>query len=241
VFFLASILRFNLPLPESHELTTGCVNDFLWDKTAVDLGMRSGGLCFTCQLYLNKHKLDPSAFTTLKAIRAMMVPLQSASTVNENVLHLLTVVSASKVEDSAERFDVFLCHNASDKHAVRKIARSLEGRHIRLWLDEEQLRPGLLWQVALEEQISRIDSAIVFVGSSGIGPWQEVEVRTFLSEFVRRKCPVIPTILPDATGVPALPLFLRQMMWVDFREDPERALELLVWGISGKRPPRAIF
>jgi hypothetical protein len=238
VFFLASILRYNLPLPDPHDLTTGCVNDFLWDKSAVDLGMRSGGLCSSCQLSLQKQKLNSSALTSLKAIEAMVESLGSASRANENVLNYLMSASALRGQSSADRFHTFLCHNSKDKPAVRKIARSLEARKIRPWLDEDQLRPGLAWQVALEDQITQIDSAVVFVGSSGMGPWQEMEVRSFLSEFVNRKCPVIPTILPGAKSVPELPIFLRQMMWVDFRENSDRALDLLTWGITGKRPPR---
>ena len=239
VFFLASILRYRLPLPDPHDLTTGCVNDFLWDKSGVDLGMRSGSLCSSCQLHIEKQKLHPSVLASLRAIKAMLEPLKSASRANDNVLNHLTFVLQSREQGSANRFHAFLCHNSKDKPAVRKIARSLEARKIRPWLDEDQLRPGFAWQLALEEQIGKIDSAVVFVGASGMGPWQKMEVRSFLSEFVQRQCPVIPTILAEAKSVPELPIFLRQMMWVDFREDSERALSLLIWGITGRRPPRA--
>lgn len=238
VFFLSSILRYKLPLPESHELTTGCINDFLWDKTAVDLGMRSAGLCSSCQHYIQKRKLSGLAFTCLTAIRAMLEPLGSASRAAENVLNYLEVISPLKGGSSAEKFHAFLCHNSKDKPSVRKIARALEARNVRPWLDEDQLRPGLAWQIELENQIAQIDSAVVFVGSSGMGPWQEFEIRSFLLEFVQRKCPVIPTMLPEAQNIPELPVFLRQMMWVDFRDNFDRALDLLVWGITGKRPKR---
>jgi hypothetical protein len=156
VFFLASILRFELPLPDSPELTTGCVNDFLWDKTAVDLAMRSGGLCPTCKQHLKKQKLRPSVLVILRAIEAMVELLGSASRANENVLSYLTFTESLSAQSSADRFDVFLCHNSKDKPAVRKVARSLEARKIRPWLDEEQLRPGLAWQVALEDQIAHM-------------------------------------------------------------------------------------
>jgi len=135
-------------------------------------------------------------------------------------------------------FAVFLCHNAQDKADVRIIRRKLEALGIRTWFDEEQLRPGMAWQVVLEEQIAAIESAAVFVGRSGIGPWQSVEMRAFLSEFVRRRCPVIPVILANAKDIPELPIFLRQLTWVDFRETPDDALSRLVWGITGKRPDK---
>jgi hypothetical protein len=80
-----------------------------------------------------------------------------------------------------------------------------------------------------------IHSAAVFVGRNGIGPWQSMEVEAFLSEFVRRGCPVIPVLLPDAPNQPALPVFLRNIAWVDFRKQEPEPLERLIWGITGKR------
>ena len=133
-------------------------------------------------------------------------------------------------------FDVFLCHNSIDKPEVRKVARLLRSSGLRPWLDEEQLQPGLPWQETLEEQISTIGAAAILVGASNLGPWQTMELRTFLNEFVHRQCPVIPVLLWSASAVPTLPLFLRNLTWVDFRKDPVRALKLLIWGITGKKP-----
>jgi hypothetical protein len=104
---------------------------------------------------------------------------------------------------------------------------------IKPWLDEEQLPPGLPWQPRLEREIENIRAAAVFVGEKGIGPWQSMEIYAFLSEFVRRNCPVIPTILPNAPAQPTLPVFLRLMNWVDMRGDD--GLEKLIWGITGQR------
>jgi hypothetical protein len=76
----------------------------------------------------------------------------------------------------------------------------------------------------------------VFVGESGFGPWQDLEMQAFLREFVKRRCPVIPVILPDCDNVPDLPVFLSGMTWVDFRVDDPDPLKKLVWGITGKKP-----
>ena len=131
-----------------------------------------------------------------------------------------------------EKYDVFLCHNSEDKPAVRTICRQLQGKGLKPWLDEEQLRPGLPWQRALEEQIKNIDAAAVFVGPSVLGPWQEMETEAFLSEFVKRNCPVIPVILPGCGETPTLPVFLRGMTWVDFRQHEPNPIKQLVWGIT---------
>jgi WD40 repeat protein len=132
-------------------------------------------------------------------------------------------------------FDVFLCHNSADKPAVKAIAERLKEQGILPWLDEWELRPGLPWQKALEKQIKRIKSAAVFVGKKGIGPWQDMEVQAFLQQFVKRRAPVIPVLLPDAPKTPKLPPFLQNMTWVDFRSDEPDPLARLIWGITGER------
>ena len=134
-------------------------------------------------------------------------------------------------------FDVFLCHNFEDKNAVKKIARRLRSTYsLSPWLDEWEIRPGIPFIGPLEEQISKIRSAAVFIGASGVGPWQLLEIEALLREFVRRRCPVIPVILPSAPqNLPQLPLFLRGMMWVDFRKSLPNPMEQLVWGITGQR------
>jgi hypothetical protein len=130
-------------------------------------------------------------------------------------------------------FDVFLCHNSDDKPEVKKLGEQLKSLGIFPWLDEWELRPGIPWQRLLQQQIGKIKSAAVFVGKSGIGPWQQMELEAFLNEFVRRGCPVIPVILVGAPTKPRLPPFLGNMTWVDFRKQDPDPLKQIVWGITG--------
>jgi hypothetical protein len=132
-------------------------------------------------------------------------------------------------------FDVFLCHRSEDKPIVKEIGERLKERGILPWLDEWELQPGLPWERLLEEQIEQIKTAAVFIGQSGIGPWQQMELEAFLREFVRRGCPVIPVLLPDAPKQPKLPVFLKGMTWVDFRKDEPNPMGHLLWGITGDR------
>jgi nucleotide-binding universal stress UspA family protein len=236
VYFVASLVRFRVPFPPAHKTVTGCINDFLWNKTGIDLGMRSGLLCSSCKQHFDTQKLGATAAKVLDGIGKILNHLGAASRNEENIVDYWQRTARSKTVALDDRFAVFLCHNAKDKAEVRQIARTLERQGIRTWLDEEQLRPGMAWQVALEEQITAIETAAVFVGSSGIGPWQNMEIRAFLSEFVRRNCPIIPVILPTAKTVPELPIFLRQLTWVDLREDMKVGMERLIWGITGKKP-----
>lgn len=137
---------------------------------------------------------------------------------------------------NAETFDVFLCHNTDDKSEIRKIADDLSRRGLKPWLDEREMQPGKPWQAILENQIETIEAAAVFVGKSGLGPWQNMEMRAFISEFVERGCPVIPVILPSAAVTPKLPILLKSLHWVDFRNIDSDPLKHLIWGITGKKP-----
>ena len=134
---------------------------------------------------------------------------------------------------SAEQFDVFLCHNSQDKPEVIEIAKQLKAKEIVPWLDLWELPPGQNWQMLLEKQIANIKSAAIFVGSNGIGPWQEQELRGFLGEFAYRKCPIIPVLLSNAPKKPEIPIFLKAMTWVDFRVADSEPMDRLIWGITG--------
>ena len=144
-----------------------------------------------------------------------------------------SVLLQHKVE--TKDFDVFLSYNSDDRVAVKKIGEDLKKYGILPWLDEWELRPGLPWQRALEQQIRTIKSAAVFVGKTGMGPWHLSEMDAFLRQFKKRNCPVIPVLLPDAPQQPDLPIFLEEMSWVDFSKQEPDPLEELIWGITGKR------
>lgn len=131
-------------------------------------------------------------------------------------------------------YDVFLCHNSEDKSAVRGIAKRLRKRGYLPWFDEWNLRPGTSWQRELQERIDTVRSAAIFVGSSGVGPWQQVELEGLLGHFVKGKRPVIPVILPGCSETPKLPIFLGNITWVDFRLTDPDPLDNLIWGITGR-------
>lgn len=137
-------------------------------------------------------------------------------------------------------FDVFLSHNSKDKPAVVELGEALQARGLRVWLDQWELVPGRPWQEAIEEVIETVTSAAVLIGKDGIGPWEEPEMRACLDQCVARRMPVIPVLLPGAGAQPKLPLFLRQVTWVDLRGGlTANRLDRLQWGITGIKPRRA--
>ena len=146
-----------------------------------------------------------------------------------------TVLRGNKEEEAAE-FDVFLCHNWKDKPAVRELAQRLRARGLSPWLDEGQLRPGEMWQPALEEVIAKIPAAAVIIGSE-LGPWQAQELDAFLRQRTKRRCAVVPVLLPGPHPK-NLPLFLDALTWVDLAATEPDPIDQLVWGLTGEPPNR---
>lgn len=232
IYFLALLLSDYVFGGQRHNISRGCLNDFRWNKADIDFGMSGARFCPECKARLKRLKLSKQQQSIYKGIDLILNDLSTASRKDSSILEYW------QSTNKRASFDVFLCHNSSDKKEIRAMSKKLETAGLRAWLDEEQIRPGQSWQAQLEHQIEAVKSAIVFVGTNGIGPWQNMELRAFLEEFARQAKPVIPVILPTCKSVPELPMFLRQIMWVDFRRgrSKQNPIKLLVWGITGKRP-----
>jgi hypothetical protein len=217
------ILRYILKIGGSHDSITGCINDFLWDKTGIDLGMRAAFICDECKKTIDIGKLDSQEFLD---VNSMLNSISLASRKGEDIFNE-TASSVSAKSDGAE-YDVFLCHNSVDKPEVRILNNKLKSGGIRTWLDEERLKPGDVWSDKLEEVIDSIKACLIIVGNSGFGPWQDIERRAFITEFANKGCKIIPTLIGNPGQVPPLPLFLRQFTWSDLRSDDGNNLARLI-------------
>lgn len=152
-----------------------------------------------------------------------------------NVSGVDIVENAEHPKSAPPQFDVFMCHNSEDKQEVKRISLWLKNRGISPWLDEWELRPGMLWQRELETQIDRMTCAAVFIGDNGMAPWQNLESEALLRKFVERRALVIPVILKSCSATPKLPTFLSGMHWVDFRKRKPNPYHQLHFGIRGVR------
>ena len=139
------------------------------------------------------------------------------------------------------RYDVFLSHATADKPEVEYLAHKLRAVGIEPFLDKWHLIPGEPWEEALEQALDESQTCAVFLGPTGIGGWQNEEMRSALESRVRNKAfRVIPVLLPSSfePRKEELPRFLRCLTWVDFRAglDDAEAFHRLVSGIRGTAP-----
>ena len=138
-------------------------------------------------------------------------------------------------------YDVFLSHNSLDKPAVEELANRLSQNNLKPWFDKWNLIPGDPWQKAIESALDRCGTCAVFMGPSGISPWQNEEMRAAIDRRVREgRFRVIPVLLPGAKRGERsrLPSFMVATTWIEFRKslDDDMAFHRLIAGIRGIEP-----
>jgi hypothetical protein len=145
---------------------------------------------------------------------------------------------ADRISQSEAEFDVFLAYNEKDRIEVDRVRGELISRKLRPWFDREQIAPGRLFQDEIQEAVPKCRAAAIFIGIGGLGKWEIMELRTFISRCVERNVPVIPVFLPGVKELPEELLFLRELNWVRFVDTIEdgRALDNLEWGVTGVHP-----
>jgi hypothetical protein len=140
-----------------------------------------------------------------------------------------------KGKEELGEYDVFLCYNSRDRDAVMEIARNLRERKIRPWLDVWELRAGDVWIDRIGEIITKVKSAAVFIGPNQTGPFENIEIRALLRQFVDSGVRVIPVILSGAEGEPSWSVFMQDFHRVDFRKPQPDPMGELLYGITGIR------
>jgi CHASE2 domain-containing sensor protein len=147
-------------------------------------------------------------------------------------------LESGKVSEAV--YDVFLAHNSQDKPAVLEVAAALKKRGLHPWIDVEQIPPGRWFQDVIQGAILEVKSTAIFLGPGSLGRWQALELRAFVSQCVERQVPVIPVLLPGVNEIPPPLVFLRELIWVRFDHSPdeEKPLDLLEWGITGRKPTK---
>lgn len=139
----------------------------------------------------------------------------------------------------AEEFDVFLSHHSRDKPWVIALKASLVERGVKVWLDQDEIRPGDRFVDALEQavQVSR-SVALILSHESLKSAWvkDEYQRALVLRNSSRPQLRLIPCLIGNAT----LPGFLGNLHWVDFRDASsfENRVDDLCFGITGRKPER---
>lgn len=143
--------------------------------------------------------------------------------VEERQRSLQTLVAilerASGQGSESSDYDVFLSYRRADVETVRLIAQRLVSHGITPWFDLWAVRAGDTWVNKLQSALPSISTALVFIGPSGVGPWQDVEVQVLLKGMVDSSQHVIPVVLPGCDDGVHLPPFLKIINKVQLSAD----------------------
>jgi hypothetical protein len=78
------------------------------------------------------------------------------------------------------QFDVFLSHSAKDKAMVRDVAARLQQDGVRVWLDEEQIKPGDSIPAKIEAGLEHSRVLVLCMSANAFGSdWAQLEAGTF--------------------------------------------------------------
>jgi hypothetical protein len=132
-------------------------------------------------------------------------------------------------------YHVFLSYNSLDREHVLRVAKELKARKCSSFLDQWYLKPGRDWVEALERALTASKSVAVFLGPHEMGRWQQRERAWALDRFAEQdNFPVVPVLLPGCEPPRG---FLKQLMWIDLRDDPTSSTQMdaLAAAICGKQ------
>ncbi|MGD0785394.1 MAG: toll/interleukin-1 receptor domain-containing protein [Sedimentisphaerales bacterium] len=250
VLFIADLIALDLDNSFRHDQTTGCIYDFGWNKTSIDLGMRNAFICPSCLSRVTSKKMTPEERNLFIDLREILNVLGNISKWNMDIVKYWgkSTRSTSKKNSTikknrliSENYDVFLAHHSVDKELVTKVCTILKNKGIKPWFDKEQIRPGRWFQDVIQDTIKKISSAAIFIGKNGLGKWQIVELRSFISQCVERNILIIPVLLPGVKAIPPELLFLNEFNWVKFKNkiSEKDAIDNLIWGVTGIHPKRS--
>ena len=108
------------------------------------------------------------------------------------------------------QYDVFLSHSSKDKTVVREIAERLKCGGVRVWLDEEQIKPGDSIPAKIEEGLEHSRVLVLCMSALAFGSdWAQLEAGTFrFRDPLNKERRFIPVRLDDAPNKGSLAQFL---------------------------------
>jgi hypothetical protein len=148
-----------------------------------------------------------------------------------------TKCGSAETTGQKPHYHVFLSHNSRDKPAVEPLAVMLRQHGLNPFLDKWNLIPGQPVDEALVDALEHSDSAVIFVGPDGDGPWQSEEMRDILKRAVKsqNEFRAIPVLLPGASAAALERSFLGSRLWIEFQDvDDDDALLRLAKAIQGE-------
>lgn len=112
---------------------------------------------------------------------------------------------------------VFFSYSHADAIVVRAVASALEKHHVRVWIDQQELRVGDRLFDEIRSGLTNANAFVFFASKSAVeSRWTSHEVEFAAARRITESnaAPVIPVVLDDVQ----LPPYLRDVLYIDLRD-----------------------
>jgi cellulose biosynthesis protein BcsQ/energy-coupling factor transporter ATP-binding protein EcfA2 len=125
-------------------------------------------------------------------------------------------------------YHAVLSYHRDHRRRMEQLARRLEKKGVRLYLDCWEGPPGEEWRARIEEALFHSGFLVLGIGPEGLSPWQGEQMR-IAATLREEEVPVIPVLLPGAESVPGqFPAAALQFRWSELRSKVSEETEHLV-------------
>lgn len=227
--------------PQDRAMVAGYVTPPLLEKSVIVLkdvvsSTKEDALAkWLAQIADTLDTIQKSANTT-PSVPATATAAPTNTSPSSTVCNPQSIATLLEQKRQNDAYDVYICYDEVDEIEVMSIGEKLKTEGILPWFDILEVKPGTPEKRRQEQQIRKIPAAAVFVGQHKIVDRQELQMYSFIDEFIDREIPVIPVVLTNAPKDLRLPPYLGNFGRVDFRRSVPKPMEQLIWGITGKRP-----
>jgi hypothetical protein len=122
--------------------------------------------------------------------------------------------------------DIFISYSSKDREFVERLARDLMARGLRVWWDRLEMKVGDSLNRKIQEGILRSSwLAVVLSPDSVASRWVEKQLNAALERELQKEDVFV---LPILYRTCAIPLFLRDKVYADFRTSYEQGVDTLL-------------
>ena len=115
----------------------------------------------------------------------------------------------------------FVSYARADSEFALKLVRDVKSRGARVWLDQLDLEPGQRWDKAVENALARCERMLVILSPAAVESDHVMNEIAYAQD--ERK-----TIIPLLHRQCSVPLRLRSLHYVDFRQEYDGGLKSLL-------------
>ena len=121
---------------------------------------------------------------------------------------------------------VFISYNHADRDFAENLAINLVHAKKNVWIDKWELSAGDSLISRIESALEGADAILIILSRNSIeSEWCKKELRSgLIRELEEKSVLLIPIVIDDCE----VPLFLREKLYVDFRESKDEAFALLL-------------